>query len=177
MFESVPGAAARKPDVSHSGCRSIKKSPFEVFSYWHTRVSTIGASRKAGKRWPRNRACGEWIPLKRRAFVYPDRCARRDVEANLESARFQVGHAIHFIGLNQPGRKGRSRKLASPGGNAKKENFLTARKIREPRISGNNFPSHAPHAKTNWPAQMCASSLVEIASSMRPSPVLHMRRR
>src|ERR1700688_5256736 len=34
-----------------SGCRSIKKSPFEVFSYWHTRVSTMGAFARAGKRF------------------------------------------------------------------------------------------------------------------------------
>jgi len=32
------------------GCRSIRKSPLEVFSYWQTRVSTIGASFKAGNR-------------------------------------------------------------------------------------------------------------------------------
>src|SRR5256885_3571688 len=31
-------------------CRSSRKSPLEVFSYWHTRVSTIGASRRAGNR-------------------------------------------------------------------------------------------------------------------------------
>src|SRR5579885_3302927 len=35
---------------SNSGCRSIRKSPLDVFSYWHTRVSTTGALRNAGKR-------------------------------------------------------------------------------------------------------------------------------
>src|SRR6267378_4890716 len=42
------------PPANHtfsiSGCRSIKKSPFDVFSYWQTRVSTIGASFSAGNR-------------------------------------------------------------------------------------------------------------------------------
>src|SRR5579885_546046 len=42
------------PPTSHTfsncGCRSIRKSPLDVFSYWHTRVSTTGASRNAGKR-------------------------------------------------------------------------------------------------------------------------------
>src|SRR6516225_7363532 len=38
---------------SNSGCRSIRKSPLEVFSYWQTRVSTTGASFRAGKRWAR----------------------------------------------------------------------------------------------------------------------------
>src|SRR6266850_5902967 len=32
------------------GCRSIRKSPLEVFSYWQTRVSTIGESLKTGNR-------------------------------------------------------------------------------------------------------------------------------
>src|ERR1700730_6702006 len=43
------------PPANHTlftcGCRSIKKSPFEVFSYWHTRVSTIGEFARAGKRF------------------------------------------------------------------------------------------------------------------------------
>ncbi len=39
---------------SISGCRSIKKSPFDVFSYWQTRVSMTGAFARAGKRFARN---------------------------------------------------------------------------------------------------------------------------
>src|SRR2546429_3449474 len=35
---------------SISGCRSIRKSPLEVFSYWQTRVSTMGASPSEGNR-------------------------------------------------------------------------------------------------------------------------------
>src|SRR5262249_17397920 len=35
---------------SNSGWRSMRKSPFEVFSYWQTRLSTSGAWASAGKR-------------------------------------------------------------------------------------------------------------------------------
>src|SRR6266581_2463877 len=46
------------PPTSHtsfrSGWRSIRKSPFDVFSYWQTRVSRRGAVARAGKRLARN---------------------------------------------------------------------------------------------------------------------------
>src|SRR5262249_7209198 len=34
--------------LSNPGWRSIRKSPFHVFSYWQTRVSTTGAPAKSG---------------------------------------------------------------------------------------------------------------------------------
>src|SRR5258708_13284473 len=44
------------PPTNHtllnSGCRSIKKSPFELFSYWHTPVSVIGPPSSPGNRPP-----------------------------------------------------------------------------------------------------------------------------
>src|SRR6202795_623087 len=46
------------PPANHTllnaGCRSIKKSPLEVFSYWQTRVSTIGAEASAGNLYASN---------------------------------------------------------------------------------------------------------------------------
>ena len=52
MFEAVARTSARKQHVTDfRGAGSIKKSPFEVFSYWHTRVSTMGEFARAGKRF------------------------------------------------------------------------------------------------------------------------------
>ena len=41
--------------LSKSGCRSRRKSPFEVFSYWQTRDSVNGAFCRAGNRSARKR--------------------------------------------------------------------------------------------------------------------------
>ena len=46
MFEAMARPAADQQHVSSCGCRSIRKSPFELFSYWQTSAPASGAPRK-----------------------------------------------------------------------------------------------------------------------------------
>ena len=120
------------PPANHTlsicGWRSIRKSPLEVFSYWHTRVSTIGASRSAGKRFATYFASllGRFRRdrSRLRVRINPDSVM---IQCHLEAARFQVRHPVHFVSLDQPGRHGRCGKLVHPRWHAEKENFLTTR--------------------------------------------------
>jgi hypothetical protein len=48
-LKPCPDPAPTSTTFSNSGWRSISRSPFELFSYWQTRVSTSGAA-SAGKR-------------------------------------------------------------------------------------------------------------------------------
>jgi hypothetical protein len=51
VLEAVAGPAAEEQAFRQRGWRSMRKSPFELFSYWHTRASTIGRSARAGNRF------------------------------------------------------------------------------------------------------------------------------
>src|SRR3984893_3315899 len=70
-------------------------------------------------------------------------------------------------GINQVG-SDHAENWLSPGGTPKKNTSWRLGNIRGPRISGNIFPSHAPQAKTNCPAEIRSPSLVEIAAMLPP---------
>src|SRR6185295_2697216 len=76
---------------SQRGWRSMRKSPFELFSYWQTRASTIGRSARAGNRFFRYARTSSRAAAV--AFVGIERNAVRVVR-DLEPAALEVGEAV-----------------------------------------------------------------------------------
>ena len=118
-----------------SGCRSIRKSPFEVFSYWQTRVSTIGASRSAGNlrlhaRESRPGLLGNDARLRVRIDAFAVR-----IQGNFQSAALEIWHSVTELFLKQKCRQCGRRNRRSPGGMPKKNTSCRLGKMRPPRTS------------------------------------------
>ena len=139
-----------------------------MFSYWHTRVPTSGASLRAPESaGPGTR--GRAASVSRRDDALAGvRVERRAVAVGreLEAARLEVRQAVDLLGEVHPGRhRAAGAKRSSPGGGPKKKTSWRVGKMRSPRRSGNTFGSQGPQAKTNVPAAISAPSAVRTTAT------------
>ena len=139
---------------SAPGCRSIRKSPLEVFSYWQTRVSTIGASRSAGNRRATYARTSSAAASRHNPRLRVGIDARSvSIERNLESARLD-SPAFHKI--RRPEREmsaAPQEKIAyRPAARQKNKSPAASEKSARPARREKPSPATTPHAKTKMSA-------------------------
>ena len=153
VLEAVARSAADQQHIGQRGWKSIRKSPFELFSYWQTSAPVSGAPRSAGKRRSRKAMISSSAASVGAAVlgVGIDLDAMR-VVGELDPAPFEVGEAVEDVAAVEIGPAGhRGRQEAAVAGRRGEIEYLLAgrRGCAGRSRRGTAWAATGPSANTN----------------------------